>query len=177
MGGLARWKRPSSRDRLWLLKQQPLRGKEAFQVNHSTRSKRIRQRPKTNQIRRHQNQPLLWPERVGPPRYLVWVTCAMAGGSCWTDKPATEHQNRRFWPLWRPPASPWLRQSAWLCGAPAGSTARGKKPKEGAGGNRGAGSPSFHPQILRKSLILRRYLRIPNSKSAVLKARPAMQRR
>ena len=35
-------------------------------MNHFTRSKRIRQRPKTKKIRRHQDQPLLWPHRVGP---------------------------------------------------------------------------------------------------------------
>ena len=35
-------------------------------MNDSTRSKRARQRPKTKRIRRHQNQDLLWPERVGP---------------------------------------------------------------------------------------------------------------
>ena len=35
-------------------------------MNDSTRSKRIRQRPKTKKIRRHQDQPLLWPDRVGP---------------------------------------------------------------------------------------------------------------
>ncbi len=39
---------------------------EAFQVNDSTRSKRVRQRPKTKKIRRHQDQALLWPDRVGP---------------------------------------------------------------------------------------------------------------
>ncbi len=35
-------------------------------MNDSTRSKRVRQRPKTKKIRRHQDQPLLWPDRVGP---------------------------------------------------------------------------------------------------------------
>jgi hypothetical protein len=35
--------------------------KEVFQVNASTRSKRIRQRPKTDRIVRHQDQPMLWP--------------------------------------------------------------------------------------------------------------------
>jgi len=35
-------------------------------VNDSTRSKRVRQRPETKKIRRHQDQPLLWPDRVGP---------------------------------------------------------------------------------------------------------------
>jgi len=35
-------------------------------VNDSTRSKRTRQRPRTQKIRRHQNQALLWPERVAP---------------------------------------------------------------------------------------------------------------
>ena len=35
-------------------------------MDDSTRSKRVRQRPKTKKIRRHQDQPLLWPEGVGP---------------------------------------------------------------------------------------------------------------
>ncbi len=35
-------------------------------MNDFTRSKRVRQRPKTKILRRHQNQPLLWPDRVGP---------------------------------------------------------------------------------------------------------------
>ena len=35
-------------------------------MNDSTRSKRVRQRPKAKKIRRHQDQPLLWPDRVGP---------------------------------------------------------------------------------------------------------------
>jgi hypothetical protein len=39
---------------------------EAFQVKDSTRSKRVRQRPRTRKIRRHQDQLLLWPRRVGP---------------------------------------------------------------------------------------------------------------
>ena len=35
-------------------------------MNDSTRSKRVRRPPPTKKIRRHQNQPLLWPDRVGP---------------------------------------------------------------------------------------------------------------
>jgi len=35
-------------------------------VNDSTRSKRVRQHPRAKKIQRHQDQPLLWPERVGP---------------------------------------------------------------------------------------------------------------
>ena len=35
-------------------------------MKHSTRSKRIRQRPRTQKIRRHQDQPLLWPDATGP---------------------------------------------------------------------------------------------------------------
>ena len=35
-------------------------------MKHSTRSKRVRQRPGTRRIRRHQDQPLLWPEGLGP---------------------------------------------------------------------------------------------------------------
>ncbi len=35
-------------------------------MSHATRSKRVRQRPRTQKIRRHQDQPLLWPEAIGP---------------------------------------------------------------------------------------------------------------
>lgn len=35
-------------------------------MNDSTRSRRIRQRPRTKKIHRHQDQPLLWPERAQP---------------------------------------------------------------------------------------------------------------
>lgn len=35
-------------------------------MKHSTRSKRVRQRPRTAKLRRHQDQPLLWPARPGP---------------------------------------------------------------------------------------------------------------
>ena len=35
-------------------------------MNDSTRSKRVRQHPRAKKIQRHQDQPLLWPERVGP---------------------------------------------------------------------------------------------------------------
>jgi len=35
-------------------------------VNDSTRSKRVRQHPRANKIQRHQDQPWLWPDRVGP---------------------------------------------------------------------------------------------------------------
>jgi len=35
-------------------------------VNDSTRSKRVRQRPATRSIRRHQDQPGLWPDHLGP---------------------------------------------------------------------------------------------------------------
>lgn len=35
-------------------------------MKHSTRCKRVRQRPRAKKIRRHQDQPLLWPERIGP---------------------------------------------------------------------------------------------------------------
>jgi hypothetical protein len=35
-------------------------------VQHSTRSRRVRQRPRTRKIRRHQNQAMLWPEGERP---------------------------------------------------------------------------------------------------------------
>ena len=35
-------------------------------MKHSTRSKRVRQRPRTRKVRRHQDQPLLWPQGSGP---------------------------------------------------------------------------------------------------------------
>jgi len=35
-------------------------------VKHSTRSRRIRQRPRTGKIQRHQDQPMLWPEDERP---------------------------------------------------------------------------------------------------------------
>ena len=35
-------------------------------MKHSTRSKRVRQRPRTRKVRRHQDQPLLWPDVIGP---------------------------------------------------------------------------------------------------------------
>jgi len=35
-------------------------------VKHSTRSRRVRQRPRTGKIQRHQNQPMLWPEDERP---------------------------------------------------------------------------------------------------------------
>jgi hypothetical protein len=44
-------------------------GKEAFQVAKSTRSGRLCPRPRTKKVRRHQNQPILWPDadRPSPP--------------------------------------------------------------------------------------------------------------
>ena len=35
-------------------------------MKHSTRSRRVRQRPRTGKIQRHQNQPMLWPEGERP---------------------------------------------------------------------------------------------------------------
>ncbi|HUW82474.1 MAG TPA: hypothetical protein VMZ31_06700, partial [Phycisphaerae bacterium] len=35
-------------------------------MKHSTRSGRSRQRPRTKNIRRHQDQPMLWPEAYRP---------------------------------------------------------------------------------------------------------------
>ena len=41
-------------------------GKEAFQVKNFTRSRRPRQRPRIRKIRRHRQQPMLWPDSDRP---------------------------------------------------------------------------------------------------------------
>ena len=89
--------------------------------------------------------------RFLPPRYLVRVTCAMAGGSCWTDKPAPKHQNRRSGrfggrqPVDRCDSQPYFAE-------PRGIHSGGKAAQGGGLGETAKlVSPRWHGQSLRKS--------------------------